>query len=190
MEQATGQQRAELINLWSGTTTAKRQDWEEIITTGLNEGWYQIRFGEVAGIEQANGHLTTVIEGLPTLPEQIKLQTDFIIDATGLNPAPDLNPLLQDLLHTYQLPKTHLGQLQVTGQFEIAQLRHGGGRIYAAGIMTSGGPYAPVDSFTGLQYAAQCAIDGLIAAGAPGLRPLHPLRSLSQWLRWAWGGKP
>lgn len=190
MEQASDQQRAELINLWSGTTTAKRQDWEKIITTGLNEGWYQIRFGEVTQVERTNGHLTTVIEGLPPLPEQTRLQTDFIVDATGLDAAPELHPLLQDLLQTYQLPKNHKGQLQVTGQFEIAKLRHAHGRIYAAGVITAGGPYAPVDSFMGLHHAAQGAIEGLIAAGAPGLRPLHPLRSLGQWLRWAWGAPP
>jgi hypothetical protein len=190
MEQATDRQRAELIDLWGGTTTAKRQSWENIIDTGLNQGWYQIRFGEMTQVEPTNGHLTTVIASSPTLAEQTKLQTDFIIDATGLDPAPESNPLLQDLLQTYQLPKNHKGQLQVTNQFEIAGLRHQAGRVYASGIMTLGGPFAPVDSFTGLQYAALCSLEELIAAGAPDLRPLHPLRSLIQWLRWARGVKP
>jgi hypothetical protein len=39
MEQANDRQRAELLNLWGGITTAKRQNWENIIDTGLNEGW-------------------------------------------------------------------------------------------------------------------------------------------------------
>jgi pSer/pThr/pTyr-binding forkhead associated (FHA) protein len=190
MEQANSRQRAELIELWGSTTTAKRQPWENIINTGLNQGWYQIRFGEVTRVEPSNGHLATVIAGSPTLSEQIELQTDFIIDATGLDSAPESHPILQDLLQTYQLPQNHKGQLQVTNQFEIAGLRHKGGRVYASGIMTLGGPFAPVDSFTGLQYAALCALESLVAAGALDLRPLHPLRSLVQWLRWARGVKP
>jgi pSer/pThr/pTyr-binding forkhead associated (FHA) protein len=190
MERANDQRRAELVDLWGGVTTAKRQAWEDIIETGLNEGWYQIRFGEVTKIEPSNGQLMTVIQGQPALPEQIILHADFVIDATGLEPAPELHPLLRDLIRTYRLPKNAKGQLKVTDHFEISAMRHGRGRVYASGIITLGGPFAPVDSFTGLQFAAQCSLDDLLAAGAPGLRRLHPLRSLGQWLRWAVGARP
>jgi hypothetical protein len=44
--------------------------------------------------------------------------------------------------------------LQVTNDFEISGLRNGKGRAYAAGTITSGGPYLAVDSFLGLQYSA------------------------------------
>ena len=190
MEQAGDKQRAELIDLWGGTTTAKRQQWEKIIDTGLNEGWYQIRFGELRRVDRYDDRLLTVIRSDCALQEETKLLADFIIDATGLDATLELNPLLQDLLYTYHLPKTCKDQLKVTNQFELAELRNDEGRVYAAGVMTLGGPFAPVDSFTGLQYAAQCSLDNLIAAGAPGLHRLHPLRSFIQWLRWAAGVKP
>lgn len=190
MERAGDRQRGNLIDLWGGTTTAKRQHWEEIIEAGLNEGWYQIRFGELARVERHNGKLATVIRGDCALQEKTLLLADFIIDATGLDAAPELNPLLQDLLQIYQLPKNSKGQLKVSDRFEITGLRNGGGRVYAAGITTLGGPFAPVDSFTGLQFAAQESLDDLILLGAPGLRRLNPLRSCGQWLRWAAGVKP
>jgi pSer/pThr/pTyr-binding forkhead associated (FHA) protein len=190
MERANDQERAELIGLWGGITTAKRRLWERIITTGLNEGWYQIRFGRLARIEPANNRLTVVVQGDSAWSEETKLQADFIIDATGLEPTPERNPLLQDLLQSYRLPKNCAGQIKVTNNFEIAALRNIIGRVYASGIMTMGGPFAPVDSFVGLQYAAQQSLESLIAQGAPGVRRLGLLRSIIQWSRWAAGVRP
>lgn len=190
MEQADDRQRAELIDLWGGTTTAKRGPWERVIETGLKEGWYQIRFGRVARVEPTNGNLTAVLQGYSAWREETHLQADFIIDATGLDPKPERNPLLQDLLQTYRLPKNRKQQISVTNDFEIAGLRNGAGRVYASGIMTLGGPFAPVDSFTGLQYAAQQSLANLIRLGAPGVRRLGPVRSVLQWLRWVAGVSP
>jgi len=190
MEEAGDQQRARLVDLWGGTTTAKRQHWEEIIDTGLNEGWYQIRFGRVAQVKRYNDRLIATIRSDCPLPEQTNLLANFIIDATGLDATPELNPLIQDLLQSYRLPKNGVGQLKVSDNFEITGLRNGTGRVYAAGVTTLGGPFAPVDSFTGLQFAAQQSLDDLMALDAPGLRRLNPRHSVSQWLRWAGGVKP
>jgi hypothetical protein len=191
MAQAGEQQRSELIDAWGGTTTAKRRAWQQIIKTGLSEGWYQIRFGQLNRIERdANGRLKATLEGLDPLREEVKLQVDFIIDATGLEADPDHHPLLKDLRQTYRLKKNLKGRLNVSPNFELIGMQNGRGRIYASGTMTLGSPYAPVDSFTGLQYAAQRSLDELLKLGAPGLRPLTPLRSLIQWLRWAGGVRP
>jgi hypothetical protein len=190
MEQADDRQRAKLIDLWGGATTAKRGPWERIIEAGLQEGWYQIRFGRVTRVEPTNGNLTVVLRGYSAWREETNLQADFIIDATGLDPQPERNPLLQDLLQTYRLPKNRKQQINVTNDFEIAGLRNGDGRVYAGGIMTLGGPFAPVDSFTGLQYAAQQSLASLITLGAPGVRRLGPVRSVLQWLRWVAGVSP
>jgi len=53
-----------------------------------------------------------------------------------------------------------------------------------------GGPYAAVDSFLGLQYAALCSVADLAKMRAPSLERLHPVRSLTQWLRWFLGQSP
>jgi pSer/pThr/pTyr-binding forkhead associated (FHA) protein len=190
LQQADDLQRAELIDLWGGTTTANRKVWRDIINTGLAEGWYKIQFGHVSQVERQNGRLVTVIQAHSAFQEDIRLQADFIIDATGLDADPEQTPLLKDLLHTYHLEKNGKNRLKVTDNFEVAGLRNKTGRVYASGVMTLGGPYAPVDSFIGLQYAAQQSLTDLVASGAPGVRPLPPLRSIRQWLRWARGVQP
>ena len=66
---------------------------------------------------------------------------------------------------------------------------HIGGSV-AAGSMTAGGPFAPVDSFLGLQYTAQVSLDALLRVKAPGLHKLGSLRSISQWMKWVSGSAP
>jgi pSer/pThr/pTyr-binding forkhead associated (FHA) protein len=190
LEQAGDRQRADLIDLWGGTTTAKRRAWQELIKLGLNEGWYQIRFGQVEQVKRNNGKLVTVIAGQGGIRERSYFLTDFIIDATGLDADLEHNPLLRDLLCTYQLDKSVKGKLKISDNFEVAGLQNGRGRVFASGAMTLGGPFAPVDSFVGLQYAAQRSMDQLIDLGAPGLHRLNPIRSASQWLRWTLGVRP
>jgi hypothetical protein len=60
--------------------------------------------------------------------------------------------------------------------------------MYASGAMTLGGPYAPVDSFLGLQYAALTIADDLAKIGFA--ERIGPWRSLRHWWRWAKGGRP
>ena len=56
--------------------------------------------------------------------------------------------------------------------------------------MTAGGYFASVDSFVGLQYAAQRSVEALGGLDAPGLRRLNLFSSTAQWLRWARGARP
>jgi pSer/pThr/pTyr-binding forkhead associated (FHA) protein len=190
LEQAGEQEQAHLIDRWGGTTTANRREWREIIDMGLKQGWYQIRFGSIERVERRNGRLTVLVCGQGAIQEKTALYADFIIDATGLDSDPEQSPLLKDLLETYHLGKNAKGKLKVSHSFEVSELQNGAGRVYASGIATAGGHFAPVDSFVGLQYAAQRSIESLIEAGAPGLRPLTPTRSVIQWLRWAAGARP
>jgi hypothetical protein len=115
---------------------------------------------------------------------------DYIIDATGLDSDIESSPLLKDLAGHYDLPRNSQRRLPVNPNFELATLRNDTGRVYAAGISTLGGPYAPVDSFLGLQYAALRSVDDLTRQKAPKVRRLNGVRSLVQWLRWAIGVKP
>ncbi|MCA9918829.1 MAG: FHA domain-containing protein [Anaerolineales bacterium] len=184
------QTRGDLLAAWGGTTTADRTDWQEIIEQGLAAGWYEIQFGQVASVALGNGRLQTSLIPRSGIANQIRLLADFIIDATGLESGIDDSPLLRDLASHYQLPRNAQNRLKVSNQFELTALRNGAGRAYASGIATLGGPFAAVDSFLGLQYAALCATDDLIAHRAPGLQRLNGFRSLHQWLRWAKGDQP
>ncbi len=191
LEQANDQQRDQLLNDWGGTTTADRKDWQRIVETGLQEGWYQVYFGQVKLIDRtAQGRLMAHLStGKPNQPE-ISLTTDFIIDCTGLELALDSNPLLKDMADCYRLGRNPKGRLRVTNDFEVEGMSNGPGRVYASGSSTLGGPHAAVDSFLGLQYAALRSVENLEALRAPWLQPLTPPRSFSQWTRWCKGVRP
>ena len=191
LDRADDEERAELLEAWGGTTTADRKDWREMVERGIREGWYEIQFGTVQSVKStATGRIATTVQGTSVVERKITLLTDYIIDATGLDSDIDGSPLLQDLATHYELPRNPQRRLQVSNNFEIDTLRNEAGRVYAAGISTLGGPYAPVDSFLGLQYAALCSVDDLKARRAPNLRRLNGIRSLAQWVRWAIGVKP
>ncbi len=189
LEKATPDERKRLLADWGGTTTADRQDWQQITAQGLSEGWYQITFGEVLDVERdvQNRTITRIRE---QSFGEMKLLADFIVDATGLDAKVDANPLLADLVKHYNLPVNHLGRLTVANNFELVEMRSDRGQMYAAGAITLGGPYAAVDSFLGLQYAALVAVDGLAAARAPGVQRLNVVSSFGQWLKWVLNQSP
>ncbi|MBN3885307.1 MAG: FHA domain-containing protein [Nostoc sp.] len=189
LEKATPDERKRLLADWGGTTTADRQDWQQITAQGLSEGWYQITFGEVLDVERdaQNRTITRIRE---QSFGEIKLLADFIVDATGLDAKVDTNPLLADLVKHYNLPVNNLGRLTVANNFELVEMRSDRGQMYAAGAITLGGPYAAVDSFLGLQYAALVAVDGLAATHAPGVHRLNTISSFRQWLKWVLNQSP
>jgi pSer/pThr/pTyr-binding forkhead associated (FHA) protein len=191
LEEADDPTRDRLLNDWGGTTTADRLDWKDMINEGVHEGWYQIRFGSVKNVErEEDGQLATVIKAKGQIEEEARLVADFIVDCTGLEAKIETNPLLKDLLEHHNLGRNPKGRFAVANDFEIKGMENGDGRMYASGAMTLGGPYAAVDSFLGLQYAAQRSVDSLTRLRAPGLRYLNGFRSISQWLRWARGVAP
>jgi pSer/pThr/pTyr-binding forkhead associated (FHA) protein len=189
LEAATPQGRYEMLTALGGTTTASRQDWRHIVKTGMQAGWYTIKFGQVERVERQAGKLITYIksgnyEGIE------KIKADFIIDSTGLEAKPKDNPLLDDLITHYNLLLNPFGRLHVANDFEIVEMRNDKSRIYAAGVMTLGGPYAPVDTFLGLQYAAHRSAEALARAKAPKIHHIEGIRSLWQWLKWATNQSP
>lgn len=189
LEKATPDERKSLLADWGGTTTADRQDWQQITEQGLKEGWYQITFGEVLRVER-DAQNRTITHIQETGFGEMKLAADFIVDATGLDAKVNASPLLEDLVKHYNLPLNHLGRLVVANNFELVEMRNGKGQIYAAGAITLGGPYAAVDSFLGLQYAALVAVDGLVSARATGVHRLNTLSSIGQWLKWVFNQSP
>src|SRR4028119_1798015 len=97
LEKADPQQRQRLIADWGGTTTADRHDWKRIIEEGLGSGWYKIEFGEVERVEREKDWIITYIQE-KTYKGQMRLEADFIIDATGLDANVTASPLLNDLV--------------------------------------------------------------------------------------------
>jgi pSer/pThr/pTyr-binding forkhead associated (FHA) protein len=189
LEKAEPQERVRLIADWGGTTTADRRDWKRIVEEGVNQGWYKIEFGQVERVEREKDCIITYIQE-KEFKGQMRLEADFIIDATGLDANVKASPLLDDLVRHYNLPLNSLGRLSVSNDFELLEMRGLQCRMYAAGVITLGGPYAAVDSFLGLQYAALCAVDSLAATKAPGMHRLNGLSSLSQWLKWVANQSP
>lgn len=191
LEKANQEERKRLLEMWGGTTTAKRKDWIEITRKGLREGWYQIVFGEVERVGRDDqGKLVTVVKANGQVAGQLNYSTNFIIDATGLIAKARSNPLLKDLIDHHGLNVNIMERLQVENDFEVTGMRNGPGRIFAAGAATLGGPNAGVDTFLGLQYAALASIETLRRQPGSKLRPIRGFRSLSQWLRWARGVQP
>lgn len=196
LEGADPQTRLNLLKSWGGTTTADRLDWQQLTELGLHQGWYEIQFGTVQKVERVGPKLQ-VIYAIPgqSRSSQTLSEIDFIIDATGLDAEVKASPLLEDLVTRYQLPLLDNGRLAVRNDFEVVTMQspvsgEPPGRIYAAGAITLGGPYAAVDSFLGLQYAALRSIDALTAARSPGLRYLNGFSSLRQWWNWATARSP
>jgi hypothetical protein len=186
LEAAAPEERKRLLDVWGGTTTANRRDWRRIVREGLREGWYRQEYGVVKSVDRTDdGHIQTRVSNSLAGGGILDLTVDFIIDCTGLVASPERAPVLDDLIEVYGLPRNPLGRFDVTNDFEIAGMRHGEARMYAAGATTLGGPFATVDSFLGLQYAGMRAVNAMLDEGMPGLRRLSGLYSLGQWLKWA-----
>jgi len=60
--------------------------------------------------------------------------------------------------------------------------------VYASGATTLGGYFPGVDTFLGLQVAAQEIADDLARRGF--CRRIGTFRSIQQWLRWARNKRP
>ena len=195
LEQANPAERSRLLSkeVWGGTTTASRQDWQDIIVEGNRDKWYLLLFGEVKDVKQNNvsgdrGKLT--VEYIDKNTQSLQYQVaDFIVDATGLEARPQFQPFLGDLIKRYGLSTNPLGRLDVTNDFLVTGMENGAGKMYASGVVTLGGPYAPVDTFLGLQYTARRAVDHL-AQNKSGASYLKGFNSLSQWFKWAFNQAP
>jgi hypothetical protein len=189
LDMAGDETRADLIDSWGGTTTADRRAWRDIIDKGKREGWYSIFFGTVQDMQAVNDERVIIhldVEG----QNMAELTLDYMIDATGLDADWRKNPLMKDLIETYHLPLNVKDRLEVSRDFEVCAMRMPRARMYATGAITLGTTFAPVDSFLGLQYAAQASVENMIANDAPCLQELGPFKSVKQWSRWLMGAQP
>lgn len=181
------QGRAATIRRVGGTNIPKRKYWEEQISRGLREGWYRQFQGEAREVvPRPGGGTVTRIESRDGAA--LELEANFIIDGTGLEADPTEHRLLGDLLSHGGAGLNGMRRLDVERTFEVRGTRSEPGRLYAIGAATLGGFVAPVDSFLGLQLANIAIVDDLASQGF--CKKIGPMRSISQWIKWARNKRP
>lgn len=180
-----GQDRADLYKVFGGTNTPIRRNWQEQLGRGRRENWYHAFQGEITGLRPGPGG--TVQASLKTGQGPRDVQVTAVIDCTGLEADIREHRVLADLLDHGGGGRNPLGRLDVERTFEVRGTRSEPGRMYASGTATLGGYFPGVDTFLGLQIAAQEIADDLAARGF--CARLGPVRSTRQWWLWARGRK-
>jgi hypothetical protein len=179
MRRLDGDARAAEYKRMGGTNTPKRHHWQQQMRAGRRNGWYHPMAGEVTSVQPGpDGMLTSLVGGR-------EIRAHFIIDCTGLEADITEHRVLADLLDHGGAGRNPLGRLEVERHFEVKGTGSGDGALYASGATTLGGYFPGVDTFLGLQVAAQEIADDLARRGW--CRRLGPIRSTTQWLRWALG---
>lgn len=180
-----GQDRADLYKQFGGTNTPIRRNWQEQLRRGRRERWYHAFQGEITGLTP--GPSGTVSASLTTENGPQNVQVMAVIDCTGLEADIREHRVLADLLDHGGAGRNPLGRLDVERSFEMRGTRSEPGRMYASGSATNGGYFPGVDTFLGLQIAAQEIADDLTRLGF--CARLGPVRSTHQWWLWARGRK-
>lgn len=180
-----GQDRADLYKQFGGTNTPVRRNWQEQLRRGRRERWYHAFQGEITGLTP--GPSGTVTASLTTENGPQNVQVMAVIDCTGLEADIREHRVLADLLDHGGAGRNPLGRLDVERSFEMRGTRSEPGRMYASGSATNGGYFPGVDTFLGLQIAAQEIADDLTQLGF--CARLGPVRSTHQWWLWARGRK-
>jgi hypothetical protein len=185
MRKLEGDDRATEYKLMGGTSTPYRRRWQAQMREGRTGGWYRAIAGTVEEMRLENGMIASrvMISGGP-----VEVAADFVIDCTGLEADIAEHRLLADLLEHSGAGRNPLGRLNVERDFELRGAASGPGVIYASGATTLGGYFPGVDTFLGLQIAAQEITDDLARRGF--CRHIGPVRSTSQWLRWVFSRQP
>jgi hypothetical protein len=177
-----GDERKAYYDILGGTNTPHRKLWLRQLARGRREGFYRTYVGQVMEVKSGD-HGQVVTEIRTKDGATLELSADFVIDATGLEADIREHRLLADLLDHGGAGRNPLGRLDVERTFEVRGTRSEPGRLYAVGSATLGGYFAGVDTFLGLQYAAQQVTDDL--ARQSFCPRIGVGRSISQWWKWA-----
>ncbi len=189
VRRSEGEAREKWLRTLGGTTTPRRKRWQRMLERGRRQGFYRMHVGEV--LEVVPGGLGVVVTRLkPDDPSvrPLELESNFVIDATGLEADIAEHTLLADLLQHTGARRNLLGRLDVEPHFEVRGSRAEPGRLYAVGVATLGGYLAGVDTFLGLQIAALEVCDDLARQGF--CKFIGVRRSITQWWKWALGRQP
>jgi len=185
MRTLEGDQRAAKYKLMGGTNTPWRRRWQAQMNEGRQAGWYRTMTGTVDQMRLDGGKIVSVVR---TSAGIVEVAADFVIDCTGLEADIAEHRVLADLLEHSGVGRNPLGRLDVERTFELRGTASGPGVVYASGATTLGGYFPGVDTFLGLQVAAQEIADDLARRGF--CRRIGTLRSVQQWLRWARNRQP
>ncbi|WP_433727785.1 hypothetical protein ACQP2Y_13280 [Actinoplanes sp. CA-051413] len=183
MRRLEGDERAAEYRRMGGTNTPKRRRWQQQMRSGRNAGWYRAFQGTVEEVRPGpEGTVLSIVRREDGLQN---IQSDYIIDCTGLEADIAEHRVLDDLLTHGGAGRNPLGRLDVERTFEVKGTANGDGAVYASGTATLGGYFPGVDTFLGLQVAAQEITDDLARRGW--CKRLGPVRSTAQWIRWSLG---
>jgi pSer/pThr/pTyr-binding forkhead associated (FHA) protein len=151
-----------------GTNTAPRKSWKSTY------------IGTVDEVVPGDGGIVTRIQAKDGA--LVEIESDYIVDATGLEADIREHRLLADLLDHVGAGTNPLGRLDASPEFTVYGTDSGSGRMYASGSITLGSYYSPVDSFLGLQYAALQIADDLAERGLG--NKIRTIRGIRHWWRW------
>lgn len=185
MRRLEGDRRATAYKLMGGTNTPWRRRWQSQMRQGREGGWYHTMSGTVDEMLLKESKIVSMVK---TVNGVVEVSADFVIDCTGLEADISEHRVLADLLEHSGAARNPVGRLDVERTFELRGTSSGNGVIYASGATTLGGYFPGVDTFLGLQIAAQEIADDLARRGFC-LR-IGPVRATTQWLRWARGQEP
>jgi hypothetical protein len=191
MRKLEGAARLSSYKELGGTSTPWRRRWQAQMNQGRREGWYQVMQGTVDEMIIEDGEIISVVRSKgqgPIQPGPIKIAADYIIDCTGLEADISEHRVLKDLIDHSGVGRNPTGRLDVERTFELRGTASGPGVIYASGATTLGGYFPGVDTFLGLQVAAQEIADDL--ARRRFCKRIGPFRSISQWFKWARNKQP
>jgi hypothetical protein len=175
-----GADRAEVYDEIGGTTTAWRREWQRQLRTARSAGWYHVVCGTLSEL-RAEG--TALVARMTVEQGEFEVRPDYVIDCTGLNAEVSAHQVLRDLLEHGGAQLNPLGRMDVKRSFELIGTESGMGRVYLTGAAALGGPFPGVDTFLGLQIAAQEVVDDIAKRGH--CRRMGPFSSTVEWLRWA-----
>ncbi len=181
MRRLEGEDRAREYKLMGGTNTPWRRSWQAQMNEGRAAGWYQVLSGTVEHMSVRED--AKVVSSVKTSAGMFEIAADFIVDCTGLEADIAEHRVLKDLLEHGGAGRNPLGRLDVERTFELRGAASPPGAVYASGATTLGGYFPGVDTFLGLQVAAQEIADDLARRGFA--QRMGPARSTSQWLKWA-----
>jgi len=185
-QKAEGDARKAIYEKHGGTNTPVRRLWRKQLQRGRREGWYRTLQGVVEEVLPGDGSVVSRIKD--PQGRVYDLPASYIIDCTGLEADIREHRLLADLMDHSNVGRNPLGKLDVERTFELRGTRSEPGRMYAVGSSTLGGYFPGVDTFLGLQYAAQRVYLDLLSQGF--CKRIGPVRSTVQWLKWYTGAKP
>ncbi|WP_326639189.1 hypothetical protein OG884_32325 [Streptosporangium sp. NBC_01755] len=182
MRKLEGADRAKKYKEMGGTNTPYRRRWQEQMRAGRSGGYYHPVQGTVDRVEHSqDGRLVSYVRSSDGIVREPV--SDYIIDCTGLEADIAEHRIFADLLQHGGAFRNPVGRLEVERHFEVKGTANGDGALYASGSATLGGYFPGVDTFLGLQIAAQEIADDLARRGF--VKKMGPLRSTSQWFKWA-----